>query len=303
MTRVTQRGIALTSLQGLNRNLAEVSRLQQQLSSGKVLTRPSDSPTGTNRAMQARSEQAANAQFARNISDGQSWMATTDSTLTTMLEQTRRVRDLTVQALNGGATSAASRSALAEEVGQIRQSLLGLANTTVGNRPVFGGATASSTAYDISTGAYVGRGGTATEAAAEITRRISRSATVRVDTTGAEAFGDPTQGDDLFATVDKIASGIASGSGSLSAQLTALDAALGRMTAAVSDVGARAARLDAAAQTVTDRSLSLKGELAAVEDVDLPQTIMELQMHQTGYQAALSATAKVITPSLVEFLR
>ena len=49
--RITQRAVALTSLQGLNRNLDAVGKLQQQLTSGRLINAPSDSPTGTNRAM------------------------------------------------------------------------------------------------------------------------------------------------------------------------------------------------------------------------------------------------------------
>ncbi|HET8717298.1 MAG TPA: hypothetical protein VFM50_06050, partial [Nocardioidaceae bacterium] len=97
--RITQRAVALTSLQGLNRNLDAVGRLQQQLTSGRLINRPADSPTGTNRAMQTRSAQSANAQYARNLTDAQSWMEQTDSTLQTMLSTARRVRDLTVQGL------------------------------------------------------------------------------------------------------------------------------------------------------------------------------------------------------------
>src|SRR5215218_4425402 len=102
-------------MHGLNRNLDAVGKLQQQLTSGKLISAPSDSPTGTNRAMQTRSEQAAVAQQGRNITDAKSWLEQGDSTLREMLDTTRRVRDLTVQGLNTGAVSDASQQALAIE--------------------------------------------------------------------------------------------------------------------------------------------------------------------------------------------
>ena len=113
--RITQRAVALTSLQGLNRNLDAVGRLQQQLTSGRLINAPSDSPTGTNTAMQTRAEQAAAAQQGRNISDAQSWLGQADSTLRAMLDTTRRVRDLTVQGLNTGAVSDTSRGSRRKE--------------------------------------------------------------------------------------------------------------------------------------------------------------------------------------------
>src|SRR5919112_3062393 len=154
--RITQRAVALTSLQGLNRNLDALGKLQTQLTSGRLINAPSDSPTGTNRAMQTRSEQAAVAQQARNISDAQSWLDQTDSTLRTMLETTRRVRDLTVQGLNGGALTDEARQALSVEVTSLREGLLALANTKSQGRPLFGGITAGPVAYDTATGGYVG---------------------------------------------------------------------------------------------------------------------------------------------------
>ena len=139
--RITQRAVALTSMQGLNRNLDAIGRLQQQLTSGRLINAPSDSPTGTNRAMQTRGDQAAVAQQARNIGDAQSWLAQGDSTLREMLDTTRRVRDLTVQGLNTGAVSETSQQALATEIASLREGLLGLANTAVQGRPIFGGVT------------------------------------------------------------------------------------------------------------------------------------------------------------------
>lgn len=49
--------------------------------------------------------------------------------------------------------------------------------------------------------------------------------------------------------------------------------------------------------------MALRGSLAQVENIDLPKTIVELQMQQVAYQAALGATAKVIQPTLLDFLR
>lgn len=44
-------------------------------------------------------------------------------------------------------------------------------------------------------------------------------------------------------------------------------------------------------------------QLSDVEDIDLPKTTTELQLQQAAYQAALAATARVLQPSLVDFLK
>jgi tetratricopeptide (TPR) repeat protein len=80
--RITARALATNSLRGLNNNLAVVTKLQNQLTSGRTISTPSDDPTGTNTSMITRQGQAANTQQARNISDGHTFLDATDSALT-----------------------------------------------------------------------------------------------------------------------------------------------------------------------------------------------------------------------------
>ena len=75
------------------------------------------------------------------------------------------------------------------------------------------------------------------------------------------------------------------------------------MTTATADIGTRSARMETAATINSNLQLTLQPSSAHTEDVDLPKTIMNLQMQQTGYQAALSATAKALQPTLLDFLR
>ncbi len=292
--RITQRAVALTSLQGLNRNLDAVGKLQTQLTSGRLINTVSDSPTGTNRAMQTRDEQAANAQQARNISDAQSWLDQSDSALQTMISTARRVRDLTVQGLSTGSAAATSQQALAIEVTSLREGLLSLANVQVQGRPLFGGVTSGGKAYD-ATGAWVGQGGV------PVTRRVSDSEKLRVDITGPEAFGTP--GDDLFAVVERIAADLVADPTALETHLADLDVIMNGMSAAVADVGTRGARLERVAQINSDRAMALTQQLAETESIDLPNTIMRLEMQKVGYEAALAATAKAIQPTLMDYLR
>jgi flagellar hook-associated protein 3 FlgL len=292
--RITQRAVALTSLQGLNRNLDAVGKLQQQLTSGRLINTPADSPTGTNRAMQTRAEQAAVAQQGRNINDAKGWLEQGDSSLREMLDTTRRVRDLTVQGLNTGAVSEASQKALATEVASLREGLLSLANTTVQGRPLFGGVTPGAKAYN-NDGTWAGLAGPG------VTRRLSGSETVRVDLTGPEAFGP--DGSNLFDVVGRITTNLTTDPVALATDLADLDTAIKRMSTSVADIGSRASRVDRADQLNFDRSLSLQSQLAETENVDLPNTIMRLQMQQVGYEAALAATAKAISSTLLDYLR
>jgi flagellar hook-associated protein 3 FlgL len=299
--RITQRAVTLTSLQGLNTNLAALSKMQQQLTSGKTISQPSDDPTGTNTSMLARQGIAGVTQQARNISDGTTFLDATDSALQDMLKQVQRVRDLTVQALNTGAQDTQSNQAIATEVTGVRESLIGQANQVVQGRPLFGGATSGSKAYD-DTGAYVGVGGANGIPVKPLTRRVSDVETIRVDITGPEALGNPASGKDLFSVVSHVAAHVGDPT-ALTSDLADLDKVIDGMKTALADVGTRQARMETAADVNSTQQLTLQTQLQDTENVDLPKTIMNMQMQQVGYQAALSVTAQSLQKTLVDFLR
>lgn len=307
--RITQRSVALTSLQGLNGNLSALQKLQQQMTSGKMISLPSDDPTGTNTAMITRGSMAGNAQAARNITNGQTFLDATDSTLQDMLTQVQRVRTLTVQALNSGSNDSVAEGNIATEVTGIRESLIGAANQVVQGRPIFGGVTSGSIAYNPD-GTYAGLGGDGSMPGVQPQNvRVSDVEAIRVDITGPEAFGKPSTGKDLFSVVANIAQHIsdpatgATDATALANDLNDLDTVINGMKTALADVGTREARMQTAATNNSSQQLSLQTALSATEDVDLPKTIMNLQMQQTGYQAALQVTAQALQPTLLDFLK
>lgn len=292
--RVTESSIHTRVLNNLQRSISKGQKIQEQLSSGKQINRPSDSPTGTVSSMQLRGESRANQQYSRNADDGVGWLSTLDSTLTSASTLVNRARDLTVQGLSSGSNSAQSNEALASEIDQIKSSLVGYANTKYLDRPVFGGTTTGDVAYDPN-GTYVGDDG-------QTTRTVGANSKVRVDANGPEAFG--TGDTQLFTVLQNISDSIRSGdTDALNDNLQKLDSASDLMKNTLSDVGARYNRVTQMKQSAQDRLLSITSQLSDVEDIDLPKTIMDMQLQQTSYQAALAASAKVIQPSLIDFLR
>jgi flagellar hook-associated protein 3 FlgL len=292
--RVTERSIAATTLTGLQNNLARLAQTQQRISSGKQITRASDDPGGTVQAMQYRSDIATMRQYSRNADDGLGWLGTADSALTNIVEQTNRGRDLVLQGMSSGSYgSQDSRNALADELDNIKSAVIGLANTKYVDRPIFGGTTAGSTAY-APDGSYLGDGG-------QVVRTIGDNTKVRVDLDGGQVFGNGSA--QLFNILTDLANGLRTDPSTLTGNLAKLDAATNNVQGSLASVGARINQIEQMRQSAGDRLLSLTGQLSEVEDIDLPKTITDLQLQQTAYQAALAATAKVVQPSLVDFLR
>lgn len=292
--RVTERSLSMNAMRGLQANQARLSKSEEQLTSGKLISKPSDSPTGTMTAMVLRSDMRTQEQYARNASDGKNWLNTIDSTLGSAHDSAQRVRDLTLQGMSAGAGgSDTARSGIASEIDQVRDAIIGLANTKYIDRPVFGGTTEGSAAYD-KDGTYLGDSGS-------VTRTIAEGTKLRVDAGGEEVFG--TGDNQIFKVLADISDHMKNDPSKLSDDLDRLDTAMNTIRTAQASVGARSNRVETMQQTANDRHLELQTQLTEVEDIDLPKTITDMTLQQTAYQAALGATAKVIQPSLMDFLR
>ena len=296
ISRVTQSMLTDRSLTRLQGGLTRLAEIQEHLSTGRVLNRPSDNPADTASAMRLRSALGAQQQYARNAQDGQGWLDTIDATLGTAGDAVRRARELALQGANGAA-SVQSREALATEIDQIRAGLVSTANATYLERPVLGGTTVGRVAYSEAGGVVTFSGDSN-----PVNRTVAEGVTVDVALAGPAAFG--ADGDNVFDHLSALSTALRSGDvAGIRTGLDTLKADGDRMVVARADVGARTVRVEQAVLRAGDTELSLTNSLAEIESADLPRTMVELQMQEVAYQAALAATSRVLQPSLVDFLR
>ena len=296
INRVTHTTIQRSTLANLQVNLTKMSDLQQRMSGGKVITKPSDDPAGTAQAMALRAEQRATTAYARNAEDGLAWLSTVDSALSGAVVTLRNARNLTVQGGNGSLNSSA-RDALALDVEGQRDAMLALANTSYLGRSVFAGTSNAPLAVGTTaTAPYSWTGAPG----ATVERRLAQDTTVRVDADGAALFG--AGADSVFALMDTIAAGLRAGD-DVTTHLTALDSRLDTMLGGLAGAGTRYNQVTTAQSGIASTQLALRTQLSSIEDVDLAETIVELQMQEVAYKGALGATARVLQPSLMDFLR
>ena len=250
--------------------------------------------------MRLRGEQARTEQLGRNVDDGLTWLGSADSTLTQASSILLRVRQQLVAGQNG-TNGPSERAALAGEIDELGASLVDLANTTYLGRPVFAGTQDVPAAFDTTTGAYLGNGDA-------VQRNVSADGAGQVGVTVPAPRCSPRCSRARAPTPGVLKR--------ISAALRAGDTAgHGHRRSATSTRRRRRCRAPTAwsARATTGCSgIQSKGEarldtvtanLATAESIDLPKTIIDMQIQQTAYQAALGSTAKIIQPSLVDFLR
>lgn len=126
---------SLAQQMGLNAILnqqAKQVKTQQQLGSGLRILTPSDDPAASARVLDIQQSIERTQQYQSNISTVQSRLTLEDSTLAHTITALQRVRELAVQGLNDTNT-ASDRSSIEQEVRQIVDELVGLANTQNAN--------------------------------------------------------------------------------------------------------------------------------------------------------------------------
>lgn len=281
-----------TAMRQLQSNLTELARLQEQATSQRAFAAPSDDPAAAAAAMALHAEQRRTEQYARNIDDGLGWVTAADSAISASTSLLGRVRDLTTQGANDGALDSAAKEALAVELEGIRKELFAQANTRLLGRSVFAGTSDTSAfSADYSHSGVPG---------AEVTRRVSDAASIRVDTDGAAVFG--TGADSVFALVDRIVADLRSGT-NVGPRLAEIDTRRTAMLGVQGSVGTRQSQIERAKEAAVHNSVSLESRRAAVEDVDSIEVLVRLQAQELVYRSALAVNARVLQPSLMDFLR
>ena len=84
---------------------------------------------------------------------------------------------------------------------------------------------------------------------------------------------------------------------------TNVDTLTRTVSAATVEIGTRAARLEEAKVRAEDNQMLLTQQLSEVEDVDIVEALIKAKAQESSYQATLQVAAKILPPSLLDYLR
>lgn len=303
--RITNLMVSSSVLSDLNEVANRLAKTQQKMSSGKEITRPSDNPYGTSRSLSLRSDLDGTQQYQRNIGEAVAWQNITDAALSKINDAVQRARELTIQAATDSAGQAA-RSAAAQEIDQLIETVKGEANASYGGSYVFSGTATSTKPYALGTpvnDAYAGDSG-------NVAREIGPGVSVTINAIGQTVLGDgQTAGDNKLLDVlrditDNLRGGTTADANALrGTDLQRLDTNLAALTQARATVGATTNRLEAADARLQQVEETTNKLLSDVEDADMAKTYIDFSMQQNVYQSALRAGSNIIQQSLLDFLR
>lgn len=293
--RVTNKMIAQTVLNNLGTNLKRLQKLQDQMSSLQVVSRMSDDPAVATRVVTLNSILSQSEQYERGIDDAAGWLETTENALGNVTDALQRARELAVYGANG-ALDQTDRDAIAAEIEQIFDSVVQLANTSYAGRYIFAGTKTTETPFD-SDGNYSGNSG----AGGQLNWEISQGVTMTVNIDGEAAFIDTG----VFSALRDLKTHLRSGDIEAigGADLAALDSAIDGVLNLRASLGAKTKRVEVIKDLTWDEKLNYEELKSSLNDIDLAKAVTEFKMQENAYHAALNVGARIILPSLVDFLR
>lgn len=294
--RVTQSMVSANSLRNISNSYNKLAELNNQVATGKKITKPSDDPVVAMKGMYFRSNLNQVEQYKRNLSELHLWMDNSEAGLEQATSGLDRVRELLLQG-KSDTNGEDEKLAISKEISQLKADLINVANTKVNGKYIFHGT-------DV-TNPLVTSGSPPTVATnindasidnynVEVSQGIKMKANISPNTFNQETFNV------LQEIEDKMANNDTEGLDDL---LVRLDGVINSINAEKADLGARTNRLELVETRIDAQEILANKVISDNEDVDMEVAITNLAVQESVHNAALSVGAKLIQTSLIDFLK
>lgn len=292
--RITNNVLTNELRNNLSRNIRNMEITENQLATGKRISKPSDDPTGIVASLRLSSRLRENKQFQENIDNAGGWLTTTDEVLGSLTTALNRTYELTVQGANGSLADT-DREALADEIQQLLGEAKAISESTHGDRYIFGGTNTTGKPYD-ETQTPPWRSNDK-----KLMVEIGVGVEIPMNITAQDVFIDKN----LMGTLESIYQHLTTGNTTAlgSTDLDALQQGVDQVLACRAEVGARVNRLEMAKNRLLEQETNFTNLQAEVDGVDSAKVITDLKNQENVYKASLAVGARVIMPTLVDFIR
>ena len=282
------------------------NQAQEQVTSGLRILRPSDDPGALADLFQTRSDLARVNQIDQNLAGVKAEVDTAESTIETALQLLDHARTVGVQ--GAGTIQAGQDAALAPQVADVLQQLVGLSRTAVNGVFIFSGDQTGSPAYQLDPASPTGVDRLIT---AKATRLIQDPTGVNfaIAKTAQDLFdhrdlSDNPAPDNVFAAVNNLQIALQNGDqpGLVNA-LDSLKTSQDYLNQQLAFYGSVQKRIASASDVAKKFETQLQTTLGAEQDADIPAAVTELTQDQTHMNASLTIQGRRPTTSLFDFLK
>lgn len=287
--RVTQSMLSNNMLRNLTSNYNKMGKLNEQLTSQKKVSRPSDDPVVAMRGLAYRTQVDKVEQYQRNLGEVNNWLDSSDDALDKVGAALQRAKELATNISNTGAMTDGDREKIKVEFEQLQKQIHDIANTKVGDKYIFSGT---------KTGTPLVKDGKFED---DLTKFKTD---VNIDVfDGVELNVNSKNAAEMFKQIDDMFAGFVKDDATFENSIGDIDKMMDSVLEERADLGARQNRAELMNNRLESQVGIAKKQMSQNEDIDIEKVITELITQESVNRAALSAGARIIQPSLVDFLR
>ncbi len=312
--RVTNNMQTQSVISSILSNQSKVAELQTQLTTNKKVNSASDDPGSVPVIMNADSALNKIDIYLDNISKLNGEVDVTEGVLSQFTDRIQRLKDLAIEAANG-TNSAEQLKMINDEVKQIKEQIVSLANTKYKDTYIFAGNKTGTIPYEISDNGSIYYHGTSGSGAYKREYAISDGVTVSINLAGDNVFGysnlvDPGppavyEGTGLMHAVNSLSMILEQDTPNYDAirgQLDVLDDAQNSILTARTENGAIQTRLNMTKEQHENSQISYKTIQANVQEIDIAQVVSQLSNQQVSLQASMYVGSQISSISLLDYL-
>lgn len=322
--RITQKNLTRAYLSGLNRNISQLSKSNERLSTGKRISKVSDNVTDAQKALKVRNQIRNNEQFVRNIESIKNEISAQESSAMQMNEILIDVKGLLVKA-GSGVNSDSDKTIIANEISQLNRSILQLVNVKSSDRYTFSGLKNEAPIKVETDGTVLFNGlnvddilGTGLQDDSVFIdiglgmkfddSYLDESSVVQLNTSAIHllGYGKNSNGtpNNLVALLNRVVSDLKNGDVSkLSEYQNQLKESTDRILVQVTDIGTRYAYLENSINRLENEKLNLTVQQNHLESIDYEEETITNKSYDMAYQISLQLGSKVLPLSIFDFMR
>lgn len=299
--RITQNMLNQSMLRNVNNSYQSLSKLQNEVSSGKKINRPSDDPFGAGKSMEYSTKLSEIQSFRGNANDAKNELTVTDDAISSANNLFNSLKELVINA-SSDTLNSSDRQAMAEEVKTIKDQFGDMANTNINGKYIFAKPGTTTPPYQ--------NGNLDQSLLSDTAQNVELAAgsTIQKNILGNDLFfNNSTSTTSVFNELDQLAADLSdstkTGADISSVHLQLIDDQLTHFTTVQTTVGARSDRVDLALNRLDTNEVNVTHYLSDTEDVDVAKAMTDLSSQETVQKAALSVGARIIQTTLMDYLK
>ena len=322
--RVTNKMLSNNFLRDMSKNLNNLNTIQGQMDSGKQIRKPSDDPAKASRIMRLYSDIGANEQYNANIKNTTNWLDMTDTALDHVGEVVKSIDELLISTGDpayGGDQKQAIKDALDQKVGELSQIL----NTSFDGKYIFGGTRGDTKPVeakpegdsinqlgyfkgDSETDPNTPKSNAYNQINSKLLVEVSQGVTMDYNITASQVINYGEGDNNLITLLSNITKHLDSSKPDdikelANGDLAGIKEVMTNVLKLRSEVGAKQNRMESAEARNVDQKFNMTEILSSTEDINITEKAMEYATMQTIYMASLQTSAKVLQPTLLDYLR